>query len=84
MNFHQEAAARQSSALVVSEVEAASMLGLAPRTLQGKRLDGSGPPYVQLCGKRIGYAIADLQIWIASRTVRSTADATLRGMGAVR
>ncbi|MBB2159946.1 hypothetical protein HLH48_07130 [Gluconacetobacter sacchari] len=67
--------------LVVSEGEAAAMLNMAPRTLQGKRLDGSGPPFVRLSDRRIGYAVADLQSWIASRSVRSTSEATVRRIG---
>ncbi len=67
--------------LVVSEAEAAAMLSMAPRTLQGKRLDGSGPPFVQLTSRRIGYAVTALENWIASRSVRSTSAATVHRIG---
>ncbi|WP_048846870.1 helix-turn-helix transcriptional regulator [Tanticharoenia sakaeratensis] len=70
--------------LVVSEAEAASMLNMARRTLQGKRLDGSGPPFVQLSDRRIGYAMDALQDWIRSRSVRSTSNATVRRIGEAR
>lgn len=64
--------------LVVSEKQAAIMVGLGTRTLQKKRLDGTGPAFVQLTERRIGYAIADLQRWISSRSMRSTAEVTVR------
>lgn len=68
--------------LVVTENQAAAMVGLAPRTLQGKRLDGTGPAFVQLTKRRIGYSVQSLREWVASRSVRSTADATTRFGGA--
>lgn len=64
--------------LVVSEAKAAAMIGLAPRTLQSKRLDGSGPVFVQLTKRRIGYSVEALRVWVANRSARSTADATTR------
>ncbi|MCI2007294.1 MAG: DNA-binding protein [Acetobacter peroxydans] len=64
--------------LVVSEAKAAAMVGLAPRTLQSKRLDGSGPVFVQLTKRRIGYSVQALREWVANRSVSSTADATAR------
>lgn len=67
-----------SEQLVVSERQAASMVGLGARTLQKKRLDGTGPAFVQLTERRIGYAVIELQRWISSRSVRSTAEVTVR------
>ncbi len=67
------------SPLVVTEFEAAQMLRVSPRTLQRLRLAGGGPPYVPLTpgGARIGYPVADLQAWLASRTVASTSAAAV-------
>lgn len=73
-HHHKEAVAP----LVVSEAKAAAMVGLAPRTLQSKRLDGSGPVFVQLTKRRIGYSVQALREWVANRSVSSTADATAR------
>ena len=65
-------------ALVLTEDEAARMLRLSARTMQRLRLDGEGPRFVKLTGRRIGYAIGDLQAWIRARSVTSTSDATVR------
>lgn len=72
------------AALIVTEAEAAHMLRLSARTLQRLRLDGGGPPYVMLTasGGRIGYAVAALQAWVTSRTVTSTAAASVAKAGA--
>ncbi|MES2449727.1 MAG: helix-turn-helix domain-containing protein [Pseudomonadota bacterium] len=53
--------------------EAALFLGLSPRTLEKHRTYGTGPIYRKL-GKRVVYAIPDLQQWADSRTVSSTSD----------
>ena len=58
---------------VVSEAEAAARLSLSRRVLQEYRLRGVGPKYVRLGERRIGYNLTDLDAWIASRTVVSTA-----------
>ncbi len=58
--------------LILTEDEAAKALRLAPRTLQRMRLDGDGPPYVQLSERRIGYSLVALQEWIAARQRAST------------
>lgn len=64
--------------LVLSEAKAAALVNLAPRTLQAKRLDGTGPVFVQLTKRRIGYSVEALRVWVANRSVSSTADATTR------
>ena len=61
--------------IVYSEEEAAKQLGLSGRTLQRLRVDGDGPPYIQLTGRRIGYADSDLREWVAARRVASTSAA---------
>jgi predicted DNA-binding transcriptional regulator AlpA len=49
-------------------------------TLQRWRSTGIGPRYV-LCGPRkVAYRIEDVDAWIASRAVSSTADAKERGL----
>ena len=62
--------------LVVTEAEAARTLRLSPRSLQRMRLDGDGPPFCRLSERRIGYAVADLTAWLASRSAASTSAAT--------
>ena len=53
--------------------EAATLLGLSPRTLEKHRCYGTGPVYRRL-GGRIVYAIADLEAWAALGTRKSTSD----------
>lgn len=60
--------------LIVSEAEAAALVNLAPRTLQAKRLDGTGPAYMQLTKRRIGYAVTDLEAWIETIRYKTTKD----------
>lgn len=48
--------------------------GLSNRTMERKRVDGSGPPYVKL-GKAVRYRVSDLDAWIQSRVVSSTSAA---------
>lgn len=68
--------------LVIPEKQAAEMLGISRRTLQNLRIDGAGPPFVQITSRRVGYSLSALQEWIAARSVRSTAQATVHFKGA--
>ncbi|MBA4757588.1 MULTISPECIES: helix-turn-helix transcriptional regulator [Sphingomonadales] len=53
--------------------DAATHLGLSPRTLEKHRCFGTGPVYRRL-GGRIVYAIDDLDAWAARGTRKSTSD----------
>ena len=66
-----------SPQLIATEDEAATLLRLSPRTLQRLRVEGDGPSFVQLTGRRVGYAVAALEDWIKSRSVRSTSAASI-------
>ena len=57
---------------VLRPLEAAEELRLSKRTLERMRVNGDGPKYVRLGSRRIGYRIADLRDWLASRTYSST------------
>ena len=59
--------------------EAATHLGLSPRTLEKHRCYGTGPVYRRL-GGRVVYAIDDLEAWATRGTRTSTSDA---GIGTV-
>jgi predicted DNA-binding transcriptional regulator AlpA len=61
----------EPSLRVVSPREAAAILSLSTVTLQRKRNDGSGPLFVRLGERRVGYRIADLEAWLASRVSSS-------------
>ena len=54
--------------------DAATHLGLSPRTLEKHRCYGTGPVYRRL-GGRVVYALDDLEAWASLGTRRSTSDA---------
>jgi hypothetical protein len=57
--------------------EAAAFLRLSPRTLEKQRVTGGGPIYRKL-GRRVVYAIADLEAWADARAYGSTTQAEQR------
>jgi|JI8StandDraft_2_1071088.scaffolds.fasta_scaffold127261_2 predicted DNA-binding transcriptional regulator AlpA len=60
---------------MLSTAEAGIYLGLAPITVRKLRCQGGGPKYVKLSARRVGYRLADLESWLASRpTFTSTAE----------
>jgi predicted DNA-binding transcriptional regulator AlpA len=54
-------------------LEAAAHLKLSPSTLEKMRTLGSGPPF-RKCGRRVLYALSDLDDWAESRACSSTSD----------
>lgn len=54
---------------LLSEVDAADLLGLSTRTLQCWRLQETGPAYVR-AGRAIRYRRRDLLEWIDANTIR--------------
>jgi len=58
---------------LITTREAAAMLGVAPRTLEGWRLRGGGPRYVAV-GRLVRYRRAELERWLAERERASTSD----------
>src|SRR3546814_8970655 len=74
----QERAAMASTAIAsndrfLTNAEAATWLKLSPRTLEKQRVLGGGPPFRKF-GRRVLYAVADLEAWSAERTCVSTSD----------
>ena len=55
--------------------EAAIFLKLSPRTLEKQRVRGDGPRFRKF-GRRVVYAIADLESWADERVCNSTAEAS--------
>ena len=53
--------------------EAADYLRLSPRTLEKQRVIGGGPKFRKF-GRRVMYAVADLDAWAAERSFDSTSD----------
>ncbi len=54
--------------------EAADFLALSPRTLEKQRVVGGGPRFRKF-GRRVVYAVADLEAWAEARGCDSTSDA---------
>jgi predicted DNA-binding transcriptional regulator AlpA len=57
--------------------EASSITKQSPRTLERHRVAGTGPRFIRL-GRSIRYREADLEDWIAKRTVQSTSEMEAR------
>ncbi len=54
--------------------DAAEYVGLSSSTLEKKRLDGSGPPFVRLGGRAVGYDVGTLNSWLEQQERTSTSD----------
>lgn len=57
----------------LSNDQAAGFLNLSPRTLEKLRVVGGGPTFSKL-GRRVVYALEDLQSWVAAKRRASTSD----------
>lgn len=56
--------------------QAADYLGLSPKTLEKWRTDGTdGPPYAKMGAKAVRYDMDELDLWVKSRSRRSTSEA---------
>ncbi len=64
---------QQASARYLNNDEAAAFLRLSPRTLEKQRVIGGGPRFRKF-GRRVMYAIADLEAWADSRSFEMTSD----------
>ncbi len=53
--------------------EAAAFLRLSPRTLEKQRVIGGGPRFHKF-GRRVMYALADLEAWASARSFETTFD----------
>ncbi|WP_398495099.1 helix-turn-helix domain-containing protein [Variovorax sp.] len=53
--------------------EAAEHLGLSPRTLEKQRVIGGGPKFRKF-GRRVMYAVVDLDAWADARSFDTTSD----------
>lgn len=61
-----------NNSTLVDEREDASILCYSVRALQNWRHRGGGPEFVKVSARSIRYRRADLEKWIAARTVSST------------
>jgi excisionase family DNA binding protein len=58
---------------LLTQRQAAAVLGLSERTVERMRVAGNGPRFVRM-GRSIRYRPADIENWIASRVVSSTSE----------
>ena len=54
---------------ILSEEELAKWLDISRPTLQRLRTDGSGPPFIQLSERRLGYRKSAVELWLETRTI---------------
>jgi|SRR5437763_17011494 predicted DNA-binding transcriptional regulator AlpA len=54
---------------ILSDREYRAWLNLSAPTAQRQRSDGSGPPFIQLSERRIGYRQSAVERWLESRTI---------------
>lgn len=67
-------AAEPVAPVLLTEKQAARVLGFSARTLQGWRFRGGGPRYVSVSPRCVRYRPEDLRQWIEDRLRTSTAD----------
>jgi predicted DNA-binding transcriptional regulator AlpA len=54
---------------ILTEAEYRAWIGISAPTAQRQRSEGSGPPFVQLSERRIGYRKSAVERWLAERTI---------------
>ena len=60
--------------ILLTEDEAAELIGFTPCFLQERRFRGGGPPFVKVSARAIRYRPEDLAAWAADRLRTSTSD----------
>jgi len=63
-----------TTARFLANREAATFLNLSPRTLEKLRVIGGGPRFRKF-GRRVVYAMVDLELWANAPGCESTSDA---------
>lgn len=63
---------------LINTRDAAERLGVSRRTLETMRQRGTGPAYIKL-GHRVLYNPAQIDVWVTSLSVTSTAEAKRLG-----
>lgn len=58
---------------LLTESQAAQLVGLSARTLERFRIQGAGPRFLKL-GRRVFYSQTDLLAWLDSRRCERTSD----------
>jgi predicted DNA-binding transcriptional regulator AlpA len=60
--------------ILLTENEAAELIGLTPRFLTERRRVGDGPPYVRVSSRCVRYRPDDIARWAEERLRTSTSD----------
>lgn len=60
--------------MLLTETEAARLLGFSPRFLQQRRYTGGGPKFVRVSARAVRYRPEDLERWAAEHVRASTSD----------
>lgn len=63
---------------ILTDPEYRAWLKLSAPTAQRQRSTGSGPPFIQLSERRIGYRKSAVEQWLEERTINSVGALTLR------
>ena len=69
----QQPAQTTQPARYLTNDEAAEFLRLSPRTLEKQRVIGGGPRFRKF-GRRVMYAVVDLEAWADARSFEMTSD----------
>jgi hypothetical protein len=69
----QQPAQTTQAARYLTNSEAAEFLRLSPRTLEKQRVIGGGPRFRKF-GRRVMYALIDLEAWADARSFEMTSD----------
>ena len=69
----QQPAQSAQPARYLTNDEAAAFLRLSPRTLEKQRVIGGGPRFRKF-GRRVMYAVIDLETWADARSFEMTSD----------
>jgi predicted DNA-binding transcriptional regulator AlpA len=64
---------------LLNEKQVAAWIGISLPSLQRMRAGGSGPPFVQLSRRRIGYKKSSIEDWLQSRTIMRVGELTEQG-----
>jgi predicted DNA-binding transcriptional regulator AlpA len=54
---------------IISDAEYRAWIGISAPTSQRQRSEGSGPPFIQLSERRIGYRKSEVNRWLEARTI---------------
>jgi len=67
---------------ILTPQQTAEHTGLSMPSLQRMRSEGTGPCFIKLGPRRVGYRISDINAWLETRVATSTSDARVRGLSA--